>query len=966
MRKDKHSVFWGVVFLLLLASCQGPISTIGEPNSTISVAVLEADRTNYKLREFVQVLADSAEGYTIEDILAPAQQAKFQTISGDPFVTTNYQYYWGKIQVENRLPEAGKRVEWVLSLSSTWTNLDVFTIEKDGSWQLAPNGSFTPDYLKEFSPTARGNLVKLSLPPGEIVTVYFRGISERKAIIPTFHVFLQPLDIFFAKLLKEKVNNAIFIGFLLMMLFYNLIVYFFGRDRSFIFYSGYLLMVVVYACYSSDDLADWFGPLLFPDHPAYYSFFKLSIYLGLMCYLTFIRSFLDLEQLLPKWDRYFKGVISLGFLLIVLYVIVAWTSNFSYVLEDRITMFYIGLVILSCVLLSYPLYKTKDVKGYFVVAGIAVISLGSLLTLFSRLLPSWPFSIFYLKAAAVVEILIFSLGLAYRQRQQAQAREQADFALKESQLIQEKKQLEADRLLELNDFKARFYTNITHEFRTPLTVILGMSENIKDHPQEKKLIQRNGANLLRLINQLLDLSKLESRGLVLKKVHQDIIVYLQYLTESFYSNATQKNIRLVFHSEEQELMMDYDEEKIQQIVYNLLSNALKFTQEGGKIIFHASKMEEGGKPVLKLKVKDNGEGISPENIQPIFDRFYQVSHTDTREAEGTGIGLSLTKELVELMDGRIEVQSELGVGAEFLLYLPIEAKIPATLSPAERKPVDHELGDEPISTISTDDQSEAMEADDPELPELLIIEDNQDIITYIKTVLTGQYIFHTAKNGAVGIDKAFEIIPDIIISDVMMPAKNGYEVCETLKQDERTSHIPIVLLTAKSTQEDKVQGLKFGADAYLTKPFDKEELVVRLEKLVDIRGQLQMRYANRRSASSATISSSAVPTIDDVFLERLHEHIQRQLSDAEFGVTQLAEAVHLSQMQLYRKLKALTGKTPSRFIRSHRLNQALLLLQKGELTVSETAYEVGFTDPNYFSRVFQKEFKRNPISFLKN
>jgi signal transduction histidine kinase/DNA-binding response OmpR family regulator/Txe/YoeB family toxin of Txe-Axe toxin-antitoxin module len=961
MRKNKHSAFWGVVFLLLLANCQGPISTLGEPSGTTPVAVLEADHTNYKLRGFVQVLADTTASYTIEDILQPAQQDKFKTISDEPLVTSNYQYYWGKIQVENRLPDAQKHLEWVLSFSSTWTNLDVFTIGKDGSWQLAPNGSFTPDHLKEFKPTARGSLVKLSLLPGQVETVYFRGISERKAINPTFHIFLQPLDIFFAKLLKEKVNNAIFIGFLLMMLFYNLIVYFFGRDRSFLFYSGYLLMVVVYACYSSDDLADWFGTVLFPDHPAYYSFFKLSIYLGLICYLAFIRSFLDLEQLLSKWDRYFKVVISLGFLLIGLYVVVAWTSNFSYILEDRVTMFYISLVILSCFLLIYPLYKTKDAKGYFVVAGIAVVSLGCFLTLTSRLLPT-PYSIFYLKAAAVIEILIFSLGLAYRQRQQAQAREQADFALKESQLIQEKKQLEADRLQELNNFKARFYTNITHEFRTPLTVIMGMSENIKDHPQEKKLIQRNSANLLRLINQLLDLSKLESGSLVLKKVHQDIIVYLQYLTESFYSNATQKNIRLVFYSEEKEVMMDYDEEKILQIIYNLLSNALKFTREDGKIVFHASKIEEKGQPVLKLKVKDDGQGISPADIPHIFDRFYQVNNANFRQAEGAGIGLALTKELVELMNGRIEVESELGVGTEFLLYLPIKAQLPATQSTAANATVrfnNKESEDLVISSMQTANDPSITKAIDSELPELLIIEDNEDIITYIKTVLSGQYVFHTAKNGVLGIEKAFEIIPDIIISDVMMPEKNGYEVCETLKQDERTSHIPIVLLTAKSSQEDKVEGLKFGADAYLTKPFDKEELVVRLVKLVTIRQQLQMRYTNVAAASFYS------PSIDDVFLEKLHAQIQSQLSNVEFGVPQLIEAAQLSQMQLYRKLKALTGKTPSQFIRAYRLRQALLLLQKGELTISEIAYEVGFADPSYFSRMFQKEFKKNPSDYFK-
>ena len=313
------------------------------------------------------------------------------------------------------------------------------------------------------------------------------------------------------------------------------------------------------------------------------------------------------------------------------------------------------MVITLCCSLLYPLYQTGDKKGYFIIAGITAISLGAILTVISRV---WtpPFSLFYLKAGTIVEVLIFSLGLAYRQQQQKQARQEADFKLKESRLIQEKKQLEADRLKELNEFKARFYTNVTHEFRTPLTVIMGMTENIKNHEEEKTLIRRNSRNLLRLINQLLDLSKLESDALTLHKVHRDIIVYLQYLTESFYSTATQKHIRLLFYSEEQEVRMDYDEEKIQQIVYNLLSNALKFTEEYGKIIFHASKVAEAGRPFLKLKVKDNGIGIPPEAVGRIFDRFYQVDPAGSRMGASRGIGLALTKELVELMNGRIEVE----------------------------------------------------------------------------------------------------------------------------------------------------------------------------------------------------------------------------------------------------------------------------------------------------------------------
>ncbi|MCB9051628.1 MAG: response regulator [Lewinellaceae bacterium] len=997
MGKRKFIYCFVLMCMLLVASCRPDKTSLPGTESASLACILENDQTDYRLQPFVQVLADTTPGYTIQDILQPSVQNKFQAYSEYTGAIKNYQYYWGKLQLENRMADADAYTEWVLSFTGTWTTLDVFTEREDGSWRREQNGTFTPDPMKRFAPTARGNLVKLFLPPHKAVTVYFRGKSERTAIYPSFYLRLRHIETFYDDLLKSKVGNAFFMGFLLMMFSYNLIVYFFGKDRSFIFYSGYLIMVVIYAAYSSEDLVDWLG--LFPDHPAYQGFIKLSLYLAMMCYLAFIRSFLDLGQLLPKWDTVFKAVIFLGVPLIVLDIIVLLLTNFSYVVEDRITVPYIILVVLICCSILYPLYRSKDKKGYFIIAGIMAISLGAALTVISRV---WtpPFSIFYLKAGTIVEILIFSLGLAYRQRQQEQARQQADFKLKESQLIQEKKELEAGRLKELNDFKARFYTNITHEFRTPLTVITGIADTLTGHQQEKALIQRNSQNLLRLINQLLDLSKLESGTLSLNKVHQDIIVYLQYLTESFYSAATQKNIRLLFYSEEKAIMMDYDEEKIQQIVYNLLSNALKFTGEQGKIIFHASRIEEDGQPFLKLKVKDNGIGIAEADLPHIFNRFYSLPQPLQRRGEakeglppsaaqhesfpppsgevpqaegaflrgggeGAGIGLALAKELVELMNGRIEVQSRVGEGTEFTLYLPIEATVEPTAEVlvAEQDAVRRTglltpAGIDPAPPADASDEEEASYRS--ALPELLIIEDNPDIVTYIKTILKDKYKAHTAGNGALGIEKALEIIPDIIISDVMMPEKNGYEVCETLKQDERASHIPIILLTAKATQADKVEGLKYGADAFLTKPFDKEELLIRLEKLVESRRRLQQRYASGPSASS-----TAEPSIDDLFLQKLWAHIQDNLSDAEFGVPQLAAAIDMNQMQVYRKLKALTGKTPSQFIRSYRLQKGLELLQKGELNISEIAYDVGFTDPSYFSRVFQKEFGRSPSDFIK-
>ena len=515
---------------------------------------------------------------------------------------------------------------------------------------------------------------------------------------------------------------------------------------------------------------------------------------------------------------------------------------------------------------------------------------------------------------------------------------------------------EAERIKELDTIKSRFYTNITHEFRTPLTVILGINDTIKGHQQERSLIQTNAQNLLRLINQLLDLSKMESHQLKLNFTHGNIINYMQYLCESFHSAATDKGITLAFYTEVEHLKMDYDEAKVQHIVYNLLSNALKFTPEYGKIIFHVTQEDTLKQSFLKMKIKDNGIGISDVHLPHIFDRFYQVDDSSVRKGEGTGIGLALTKELIELMKGSIQVKSVEQIGTTFIVKLPIENNIQQIkerpqkefnfpLSKAESAGVPSNLS--PISSKLSKD-----------LPELLIIEDNKDVVIYIKTLLQKDYQIQTAKNGKLGIEKAIELVPDLIISDVMMPEKNGFEVCETLKQDERTSHIPIILLTAKATMEDKIHGLKHGADAYLTKPFHKEELIIRLDKILELRQKLQQKYA-----SNPPISTDKSPSLEEIFIQKLQAIIAENYDNHQFGVTELAEAVHLSHTQVYRKLKALMGKTPSQFIRSFRLQKGRELLQNSDLNISEVAYEVGFADPNYFSRMFQKEFGKSPREF---
>ncbi len=558
----------------------------------------------------------------------------------------------------------------------------------------------------------------------------------------------------------------------------------------------------------------------------------------------------------------------------------------------------------------------------------------------------------------------------------------AVYLIYRSNLNRQLEKQEAKRIKELDKFKSRFYTNITHEFRTPLTVISGISEELASNnehlnvpaaekqriKQGHNLIQRNSKNLLRLVNQLLELARIGSGAIKMNLIQADILYFLRYLTESFASMAAEKEITLTFHSEIDQLIMDFDEDKIQHIAYNLLSNAIKFTPMGGAVDFLVNKTEDRGNSYLQIEVKDTGIGISEEQLPFIFDRFYQTDSSTTRKGEGTGIGLALTKELIELMNGHIQVQSILNKGSIFTALLPVTQE--AVVAPIKMLP----LTKDDLKPYQAPEKPAVQSINSPiasptngELPILLIIEDNADVVAYLQSILQKAYQIEIANDGQAGIDKALEIIPDIIITDVMMPEKDGYEVCDTLKTDERSSHIPIIMLTAKAAESDRLVGLKTGADAYLMKPFNKEELFIRLEKLVELRKALQQRYSEAAGPlgilATTKDEASKEPSLDDQFMEKILQIIDEKIGDADLDIPYLCQEVHLSSTQLFRKMKALTGEPPIRFIRRIRLNKAKELLQTTDLNVSEIAYDLGFTDPHYFSRAFSKEFGSPPSAF---
>lgn len=521
------------------------------------------------------------------------------------------------------------------------------------------------------------------------------------------------------------------------------------------------------------------------------------------------------------------------------------------------------------------------------------------------------------------------------------------------------KQQETNQLREMDEFKSRFFTNITHEFRTPLTVILGVSDQLakeqKDQNQAKKieLIKRNGDNLLRLVNQILDLSKLESQTLQLNYTQGDVLAYLKYITESLHSVANAQNLLLKVESDHTSLLMDYDPVRLLQIIYNLLSNAIKFTPSGGKITLKANEVGNN----LHLSVADTGAGIAEDELNQLFDRFFQAKNQQHAKTSGTGIGLSLTRELVRLMGGEISVESKKGLGTQFNIVLPI-----TRLAPKEN---DLSYPDTSLSQPSnpiTPVENYLHQNKYPTSSTILLIEDNADVVEYLTACLQNEFQLDFAFNGQAGIEKALETQPDLIISDVMMPIKDGFEVLSVLKSDEKTSHIPIILLTAKADIQSRLAGLRKGADAYLAKPFNPEELIATIQNLLETRKKLQLKYQQLVTIAPPINDVKAeVEDMEDLFIQKFKAVVNENLSNADFEMPDLEKALAMSRSQIYRKIKALTDKSPSQLIRTIRLQQGRHLLLTTQLTVSEIAYEVGYTAINNFSDAYLEEFGERPL-----
>jgi signal transduction histidine kinase/DNA-binding response OmpR family regulator len=556
---------------------------------------------------------------------------------------------------------------------------------------------------------------------------------------------------------------------------------------------------------------------------------------------------------------------------------------------------------------------------------------------------------------------------------------------------------QSGKLKEIDILKSRFFASISHEFRTPLTLIMGpleqmLSGDIDNERKRKKeltMMLRNSQRLLSLINQLLELSKFESGKVKLQVSWQNVISFLKGTVNSFEPVANKNELDLTFHAEEENITLYFDPEKLEEVIFNLLSNAVKFTPAGGKITIMAQKnpTKEANFPSgwLEISVYDTGPGIPMEQLAHIFNRFYQSDSTCEHHQKGSGIGLAIVKELVNLHHGQIAVHSREGEGTKFIIRLPMgdshlkpgeivhhlrksykhksHKEIPAIHMIEKEGDIPADFEAEITDNIETSGTEKDIELESQQKSIILVVEDSADFRDYIRGALEPLYTVVEAKDGRKGIQEAQKIIPDLIISDIMMPEVDGYALCRVLKNDINTCHIPIILLTAKASEESIIQGLETGTDDYIIKPFSTKILCARIKNLIDLRHQLQEKRKKQMMLQPAEIS---VSSMDEEFYKELQEVIEKNLSESEFNVEELGKKLYMSRTTLYRKVMALVGETPLQFIRSYRLKRAAQLLKANFGNVTEVAVEVGFCNMAHFTQCFKEQFHQLPSTFQES
>lgn len=906
-----------------------------------------------------QIMADSSGDATFNDVL---QAGHFQDT--DRIIDYKVHVYWLRFRIVNNMSSKA-----AIALPENAARADLYTQLNSDGWNHSVTGTMV--HWSDRSGLKRVPAFTLTIPPGGTLIVYKRVYWNYVAAQPdSMSMGFAPVN----KIIQQDYiqNDAVFMtsiqdAFILGLFILSMIIsfYFFlvVREKEFLYFSVYLLIA---SLQSIPSLGDAF----LREYPKFllYLYIFANSFMPFML-IHFLRRFLKIRKRFPLWDIFLvifsfllaATLLATHFASSLFQINLAANSHFFFNLSGMVS----GIIVLITLFL-YARERDKAIRLMIIALTpilflkVFVYTLYVIFKLYSQgfgepTLHGYvlPFS----RMGFIILILCFLWMMAFFNWV---------LFLRFSNI---RKKLSQQSMLD--QLKSRFFANISHEFRTPLTLILGPLEDFKQHNDTNELIHfapemhRNSKRLLKLINQLLDLSKLDTHHYHLHADKEGIIYFVKQIVHSFSSLAHRKDIeleteidpRLKEELSNNTLHFYFDEDIIEKVLTNLLSNAFKFTENGRSITVSLS-LTEKAKNSIELRVEDTGLGIEKEKLPYIFDRFYQTDDSNIRKYEGTGIGLALVKELVELHHGSISATSMPGIGTTISCFFPLNEKL------EDKEPSEAEKAEthQPPATVEEEIQADAMmdsgESDEEtssgdNLPIVLIVEDQPDMRKYISNKLENRYHIMEAKDGKDGLDMALDEIPDLVISDVMMPVMDGFELCKALKTDRRTSHIPVIILTARADDSDKIAGLETGADAYLIKPFNARELRLRVKNLIEIRNKLRAKFSQKMVIKPRELP---VNSIDKQFIEDVLSTIENHLGDWDFSVTMLSKEMYMSISQLNRKLKAIINQTSQQFIRSIRMERALELLKNNAGSIGEISNRVGFEDPGYFTQVFKKYF----------
>ena len=900
--------------------------------------LIEENFVKKDLIPFTELYIDHTGNLTLEDILQEESLSFVDTFTLDQ--SEKYPTaYWLHIVVETKIDLDGVRLvvpgdEEKDHVKYLIDYLEMYQLNTKGELLAKEKSGFLiPKSEKTLAYHPLQVAVPLSAKKGDLFEIYIRIQNARTP--QTIYLGLElrnglaglPTPDF-----QDRLTLLAPLGMFIIIGLYVLVFYVFVPERPYLYFGIFCFLYAIGLFFIEPEGG---GAFFLPNYPG----LKRSIwYIHFFCLpflLLFGNAFIDIKRNFPKWYKYYQVLLTLFLGTPIYYVI----RNFWEPYQTRHPLLIIMFLLLIPICIRFILSKNWTARLFAL--GIFCFLGGNLIGAIA-IWQGQPWGAVSWTIGQLVLLFLFAIGLGYR--------------LLESQRQKSK----AEKIKELDRLKSRFFANISHEFRTPLSLILGPLQKAEESVPGTELedieneipikvrhiqvMKRNSLRLQQLIDQILDLSKIESSKMELCLEKGAIIKFIRSRIAEFEDIAGSKGIHLIANYSKELPNAFFDRDKVEKILINILSNAVKFTPPNGEIRLKVKAEEK----FLKIITADTGPGMSQVETDHIFDRFYQA---DQAQQQGSGIGMALVKELVELHKGHISVESQKGGGTTITLTICIDPEyfsssdFASTPSPPSKE-VNFSLA--PVHSNTSNKNAKPVIHKNL----VLIVEDHPDLQNYLQEILCETHEVITANNGQEGIKLAIEKVPDLIVSDIMMPEVSGIELCQHLKKEEKTSHIPIILLTAKAERKDKIEGLVTGANDYLTKPFDAKELKIKVSNLLQIKDQLREKY----SAFLPNMPSPKITSIEEQFLQNVSKAIQKNLSNEYYSVEELGNDIGYSRSQLFRKLKALTGKSPLEMIREHRLQLAKVLLEKNVGTVSEIAYQVGYSHLAYFSKSFKNEF----------